>query len=46
VANGTILKSFTKYPSHTAGKQEIKELKKTTTMDTAHTHTQHTHCRN
>jgi hypothetical protein len=36
-ATGTISKSFTKYPSNTPEKHEIKEVQKTAVLGTAHT---------
>ena len=36
-ANGTISKSFTKYPGNVPGKQEIKLLQKTAILGTANT---------
>jgi len=35
---GTISKSFRKYVSNIKGKHEVKELQKTATLGTAHTH--------
>ena len=35
-ATGTVSKLFRKYASNIPGKHEVKELQKTTIMDTAH----------
>jgi hypothetical protein len=37
-ATGTISKSFRKYLSSVPGQHDIKELRKTGVLDTAHTH--------